>query len=283
MPRVLIQFACTNDSCDGIIEEMLDYSDPNFIAERMSDGDSIEDHYVACPECGNEYVVETVSDFSGVTANVDGDDIKTVVQYEPDYDNYLSNYIPSNNTETDFINARDDLMELLKAQDSSADGILNRMIYSQMVAIMEAYLSDKILRLVTDHKVIRSNVIASADFMKNKNLPLADILQDPGKADKIFRLDLQKILYHDLEKVEKLYKTALKNDGFPTDTALRKSLEDAICIRHDCVHRNGRTMDGSQHLIDNAMISSLVNSINALVQHIEQKSTDAISKSMGSE
>jgi hypothetical protein len=278
MPKVLIQFDCETQRCDAIIEEMVDVSEPDFSAEKMSDGDAIEDHDLTCPECGTDYVVETVSSFGGVTANVGGRDINAEVQYEPDYDDYLLSYVPASDTEADYVAARDDLTDLLSAHGGAPDGILNRMIFSQVVAIMEAYLSDKILRLVKDHHEIKGRLISGADFLKDQKLGLAEVLSDPGKAEALFRLGLQKILYHDLPKVEKLYKIALKNDAFPADPELRKTLDAAIITRHDCVHRNGRRMDGSAHSIADSMIDALMRAVDKLVQHVELKAAESLSK-----
>lgn len=244
----------------------------------MSDGDSIEDHWLACPECGTDYKVETVSGFAGVTANVNGEAIDVERRYEPDYDDYLLSYEPASDTEGDYVTARDDLLELLDAQGGAPGGILNRMVFSQVVALMEAYLSDRLLRLVTDYREIKARVIAGGDFLKDQKLTLAEALVDPGMAEAQFRLGLQKILYHDLPKVEKLYKIALKNDAFPSDLTLRQTLDEAIKIRHDCVHRNGRSTDGLAHSISKLMTNELVRAVNGLVQHIEGRAADSISK-----
>lgn len=274
MPQVEIAFNCLRDNCDGIVTEIVYVSDPDFSAERMSDGDSIEEHDLVCPECSKEYLVETWSTFGGVTANLDGDDVHAVVL--PDYDDYLLSYTPSSDTEADYIRARDDLLELLNAHGGAPQSILNRMIFSQMVALMEAYLSDKILRLVTDHPEIKVRVVAKADFLKDHSLKLTDVLSDPNRAESIFRLGLQKILYHDLVKVEKLYQIALRNSAFPSDQKDRDVLENAIITRHDCVHRNGRRMDGTTHSIDDTMIGNLVAVLSRLIEHIEEKAELAV-------
>jgi hypothetical protein len=274
VPQVEIAFSCRREGCEELVEEVLEVSEPDFTAERMSDGDAVEDHDVACPACGKDYVVETWSSFGGVTANLGGEEIPARVL--PDYDDYLLSYTPSSDTEADYVDARDDLMELYDVQSGAPEGILNRMVFSQLVALMEAYLSDKILRLVTDHAEIKARVVGNADFLKDHSLKLAEVLADPAKAESIFRLGLQKILYHDLAKVEKLYKIALRSDAFPNDAADRQVLEEAVLIRHDCVHRNGRRMDGTTHLIDDAMIRRLVIALNELVEHVEARSGSAV-------
>lgn len=279
--KTTVQFLCFKEDCGEVVEEDLDVCPSDFTAERMSDGDAIELHGVACPECDTEYEVETVSSMGGVTAKADGKDVVITVFDDDfydssDYDEYLSAYVPSSNSEAEYNYARDDLMRLARLRVSSTDDIVNRVVFSQMVACMEAYLSDKILRLVTDHQEIKNRVIRSADFMKNQKLLISDVLADPTMAETMFRVGLQSLSYHDLKKVEKLYTIALNNDAFPTDQILRDALDAATKIRHDCVHRNGRKLDGTRNEIDEMMIVQLVSRIDILVQHVEQKSIDAI-------
>jgi hypothetical protein len=279
MPTATVQFACKKSECDGIIEEELRVSYPDFGAERMTDGDSFEEHDVACPECGSDYQVETVNGMWGVAANVDGDEIN--VHLEPDYDDYedyLLSYEPANNVVGALEQSIDELLDLLDNSNTGPTSALSRMIYSQLIATMEAYLSDKILSLATDHFDIKRRIIEKADFIRDATMKVTDLLLDPGKAEKTFKLGLQKLLYHDLEKVEKLYKVTLAAAFWPADPAVKTELEKAVLIRHDCVHRNGADMNGTIHSFDEPVIRALAKHITDLVYHIEDKANEAIQK-----
>lgn len=280
MPNVTVQFECTAEECDGLIEENVDVSDPNLIAERMSDGDAIETHDITCPDCGRDYVVETVSSLGGVTASLEGGGyVDAEINYEPDvddYDDFLLRYQPANDTVGGYEDARDDLLALLLSHGADPTSILNRMVFSQMIAILEAYLSDKILRLVSDHAQIKARIVDNANFVKEAKLSLAEAMADPSAAEKRFKLGLQKILYHDFDKVSKLYVVALKGTFFPTDSSVERDVEAAILARHDCVHRNGRKLDGSVHAFDYVAIRTLSKQIDALVNHLEDQAKKAI-------
>ena len=55
---------------------------------------------------------------------------------------------------------------------------------------------------------------------------------------------LKALLYHNLPKVNALYRIAARIDIFPDET-IKARLFEAVPIRHDCVHRNGNDKDGA--------------------------------------
>ena len=191
MPRAIVQFTCKRPGCDGVISETLWVSEPDYSAERMSDGDAIEDHDVTCPECETDYEIETVNGMGGFYANLDGETLTTALQYDPepdDYEEFLLNYVPANDTVGAFEEARSELLALLATYQPMPASMLSRMIYSQMIATMEAYLSDKILKLATTHTVIKQRLAKSAGFVQGQTVnsarpsPRREQLQDrPAK------------------------------------------------------------------------------------------------------
>lgn len=282
MPRAMIQFTCPEPGCSGIVAETLWISEPDYGVERMSDGDAIEDHDVACPVCGTDYEIETVNGLGGHYATLNGEDVSISIEHDPDpddYEEFLLRYVPANDQEGAFERARNELLGLLGAYDPMPDSMLARMIYSQLIAIMEAYLSDKILQLTIDHTEIKKRLAQKAGFVQNQTMKLSDALLDPDKAENIFKIGLQSVLYHDLEKVEKLYQVGVNVAFFPSTGDVQNKLEAAVKTRHDCVHRNGVDKDGNVHSFDEATIRDLATQVTALVDHLEdvtKKAVDAL-------
>lgn len=279
MPKAIVQFTCKQSGCDGVISETLWVSEPDYSAERMSDGDAIEDHDVTCPVCETAYQVETINGLGGFYATLDDETISSALEYNPepdDYEAFLLNYVPANDTVGAFEKARSELLALLTPYQPMPDSMLSRMIYSQLIASMEAYLSDKILKLATTHAEIKQRLAKSAGFVQGQTVKLSDILLDPTLGEKNFKIGLQSVLYHDLEKVEKLYNVAFKCSFFPPSGDIESHLEAAVKIRHDCVHRNGTDKEGLIHQFDEAMIRDLAENITALVDHLEEKTEKAV-------
>jgi hypothetical protein len=154
--------------------------------------------------------------------------------------------------------------------------MLSRMIYSQLIATMEAYLSDKILKVATTHTEIKQRLAKNAGFVQGLTVKLSDILLDPSLGENSFKIGLQSVLYHDLEKVEKLYNVAFKCPFFPPAGDIKNQLEAAVKKRHDCVHRNGTDKEGLVHQFDETMIRDLAKNIAALVNHLEKETETAV-------
>lgn len=279
MPRAIVQFTCQWPGCDGIISETLWVSEPHYTAERMSDGDAIEDHNVTCPACEADYEIETVNGMGGFYATLDGESLSTALQHDPepdDYEEFLLSYVPANDTVGAFEKAHSELLALLTAYQPMPASMLSRMIYSQLIATMEAYLSDKILKLATTHTEIMQRLAKSAGFVQGQTMKLSDVLLDPALGENSFKIGLQSVLYHDLEKVEKLYNVAFRGPFFPPSGDIKSHLETAVKIRHDCVHRNGTNKEGLVHQFDETMIRELAKNIAALVDHLEKETEKAV-------
>jgi hypothetical protein len=95
MPRAIVQFTCKQPGCDSVISETLWVSEPDYSAERMSDGDAIENHDVTCPECETDYEVETVNGMGGLYATLDGETLSTPTTMTSSFSTTFRRMIPS--------------------------------------------------------------------------------------------------------------------------------------------------------------------------------------------
>jgi hypothetical protein len=261
------------------------------MAERSRDGDVHEDWRVGCRVCGTEYEIDTFSGFGGIYASLadgselvveklpDPDDIRdddAVVYDASEYEDYLRDFAPENDTVGAYNTTRRQLLDLIEGHGADSSSLLNRMIYSQFITAMEAYLADKLLRLSIDHPEIKKRLISKAGFLQGQTLKLTEVLLDPSKAENTFKVGLQKILYHDLDRVEKLYQIVLKASFYPADPTVKTELEKVILIRHDCVHRNGVNMNGIIHTFNESTIHALSGKVTALVDRLEDQIKKAI-------
>jgi hypothetical protein len=79
---------------------------------------------------------------------------------------------------------------------------------------------------------------------------------------------LSELVWHRLDKVSPMFRDTLDVE-FPTDV---KELYGAIVIRHDLVHRNGKTKEGEDHVLSQKVIEDLITSVENFVKHIEPPS-----------
>lgn len=139
------------------------------------------------------------------------------------------------------------------------------MLYVSVIMALEAYLLDNFLFcLDADASVFRKFIETTEEFRKQK-IPLNTIFKESEGISKRGRSFLTRLLWHRLGQVARLYRDTL-GVHFPQDV---KELLDAVQIRHDIVHRNGRTADGKELNLSPEEVRRLIEIVEALVQGIE--------------
>jgi hypothetical protein len=74
------------------------------------------------------------------------------------------------------------------------------------------------------------------------------------------------MMWHNLPKAKELFNRVL---GMPLDIA--GELFNAVLIRHDVIHRNGRTRDGSERIVTEQNVRSLISVSSSLAHQIDEK------------
>jgi transcription elongation factor Elf1 len=270
-----LRFTCSR--CDeDIVEEIVDLPGFDYGAEVHSEGRGIESLDVTCGTCGKEYQVEISNLFDQFEAEVVGAaDLEVELDIEPDYDDsdydyqeYLKSYVPGEPGER-----YKHSLQLLDAMVADA-GPLNsyptfhRMLLLQHVAMMEAYLCDRMITLV-GIEAVRTNLVKGYADLQNQKIPLVAFATNPNLLFERTVACLKAQLYHELDDVEKMYRAALGQTPFETD-GMKNFLKAAMINRHHCVHRDGKNNDGEVLAEVNAVyIDQVRGAISGLVAHIE--------------
>ena len=192
-----------------------------------------------------------------------------------DFDDYIFGVIASN---THFHETFQESIHNIKTLlDHEFDVDLRRiyymMLYVNIITAMETYLSDAFINTVlNDQDLTRRFVETNPDCARQK-LPLSDIFSRMERLETEVGDYLLDLTWHNLERVKPMYKHTLGVD-FPPDL---KDLFKAILVRHDIVHRNGRTKDGTEIEVNRQDISELLDKVCSFVNHIdEQLATEEI-------
>lgn len=130
--------------------------------------------------------------------------------------------------------------------DPLGGGLFRRMLFVQQCAALEAYLGDTLVRAVLADDEAIQRLLAEDRQLTAARFTLAEIFASDDLVRDAVKRHLKGLLYHDLAKVDFLYRTALQipvlSDKLENDALFR-----AIQLRHDCVHRNGFDIDGNRH------------------------------------
>lgn len=249
----------------------------DFSSDKSSEHTSEGEVYFTCPACNADYYGYAFCDPGSCSITLEEHGIELdgdPPMYSPPDDDDWTEYDVPDNPHRVFDATYDQMMNLLDAEiDTPADDqIIARMIFSQIISAMEAFLADTLITEVFSDEDKLRNLLAKDIEIKKQQFTLKDIASDKGIVENTVKAYLRKILYHNLGKVHFLYKVALNIDLKINENEW-KHLHKAILHRHDCVHRNGFNSNGEKNEIFTkdyvkktaAMIKRLVDSVdNAL-------------------
>ncbi len=159
-----------------------------------------------------------------------------------------------------------DIHELLETNVSkTAEKALRRLLYVNVITAMETYLSDAFIStVVPDPELMRRFVEINPTF-RDRKIKLSDVYKEMERIEKLAKSDLRDIVWHNLKRVKPLYKGTLEIT-FPDDL---EAIFQAVGVRHDLVHRNGKTKDGEEIDISKGAITNLIDEIEKFVSHVD--------------
>ncbi|MEH2312270.1 MAG: hypothetical protein V7K35_12920 [Nostoc sp.] len=158
------------------------------------------------------------------------------------------------------------VLNKLSVPDLKAKRTLRRHIYVGVIACLETYLSDAFINTVLSNKDYLSSFFTSFKDFREQKLGMNELLDVASKAEEIANKAMLEVLYHNLPKVSKMYDTTL-NIVFPNFSEIQK----AVSIRHDLVHRNGKTKEGKEIIIDDMMVDDIISKVESFISEIDQR------------
>ncbi len=193
---------------------------------------------------------------AGWTENFDD-----LIEYHSDYIHFYK----------DFLSSLSSTKELAKLAPTNPD--LTKLLYANVITIMEAYLSDTLKKQVLKRNAVLRRFVQNHDPFKNsKREPASEVFNIHDKIINMANDAIDKISFHDVVTAKTLYESVL-SVKFPRDIAW---LIKAIGNRHDIVHRNGRTLKNEDLKISHEEIESLANNVLSFVKEIDAQVKDGL-------
>ncbi len=170
-----------------------------------------------------------------------GDEWAPIEHEGLDYDEELSFRVVSRDDPIRFLEAR--LKQIDEVLDLNADRhtseLVHQMVHSSLIAALEAFLADTMVFWVRTNKgVLRQFTSKNKDF-QGRQLTLDQLFDRLDKLENEVEIYLQEMLWHRLDKIRPMMMAGL-GINFPDIGPLMKE----VVVRHDIVHRAGRTRDG---------------------------------------
>jgi hypothetical protein len=163
---------------------------------------------------------------------------------------------------------KDELISLERLQeidikDISLKNTLNRQIFIGVISTMEAFLSDAFINLTYDNSQYFRKFVETHPEFKKRKFELKDIFSESEKIKETAKIIMLDTIYHNLPTVQQMYQ-----DTFQIKFPSIKKVYEYVRMRHELVHRNGKTKDGEQVNTDEATISSLIHDVNMFIHEI---------------
>lgn len=171
---------------------------------------------------------------------------------------------------SNFFDTIRDVLEVIQSPHVAFFGkILPRMAFIQLFAALEAYLSDTLLRRMMDDETVLTRMLAGVKDLQDVKLPLSQIIADPEIGKKTAAATIRKLMFHNFMKVDAIWNKAFDFSIFRNEGA-RSKLLTLVNIRHDCVHRNGKTETGTQRTeVDFDFVREVARQFENTVLHIQ--------------
>jgi hypothetical protein len=122
----------------------------------------------------------------------------------------------------------------------------NRMLFTTLYSIVEAYLSDTIIGAAIADTTVQRHML-KLEGLKGTVVSLETILDKPTIVRDLVKTALQAMSFHNLPVVNGIAKVAFGKPILPDDAGDRALVMKSIDKRHDCVHRNGKDKEDNQH------------------------------------
>lgn len=270
-----LEFVCPR--CGAAITETIEEV-PGYdaLADRESDAQGYAEQTVACPGCQQRFGVSIRNTGVCLLANLANETAHVSVVNDPvhgpedpwEVEAYQRENLPSDPAQI-FKFATYDIGHIAAEMERRGlIGALNRMLLVQYFSAIEAYLSDRLIRLVLDDPKAMSELVKGNKEWVTDKIGVVELASNPNAFHDWVHTRLRELMYHNFVKIDQYYRSALGSTIFP-DEATKKTLMEFVPVRHDCVHRYGRDHDGRERSISKPDLERLSGVLEGMVTHIE--------------
>lgn len=192
------------------------------------------------------------------------------VRKESDYDKLLDDIARISDYYHNFSGAISNIEKLLdtKVADSVSHYLL-RLLYVNVITALETYLSDAFISTVLNDPKLMRRLIESTPEFQTEKIPLSKVFAAVDTAKQRARTHLVDLVWHHIARVKQMYRATLDIE-FPADLG---HIFKAVNIRHDIVHRNGKSTDGKELYVSCKEITDLIRHVENFVHEIDDQLT----------
>lgn len=161
-----------------------------------------------------------------------------------------------------------DIEKLIETKvDDSVLPTFRRLLFVNVITAMETYLSDAFINAVVNSPQLMRRFVETTPEFQAEKIPLADVFKAMAQVEQRAKSYLADVVWHHLHRVKPMYHETL-NIEFPADMG---PLFRAVLLRHDIVHRNGKTKNGREIIVTAAEVSNLIHHVEGFIQSLDKQ------------
>lgn len=234
-----ITYECPH--CGHVNKDTFSVPAPNLLAETHHDSINHDISDAICEECEQEYNIILTNGFYGGCGEIeDVDSVISVQENVPVEDDEYYDKLLFKETHSDTKKA----IEAVEKLSQEIKENLYRLLYANIISKLETFLCGTIVNYVLSCETHKRRFVQNYEPLATQKFQMSAIYAKYESLDIIIRGALTSIVYHNIEHVRKLFKKVADIELPNT-----KIVEEAITIRHDIIHRNGKDKEGNLHTI----------------------------------
>lgn len=183
---------------------------------------------------------------------------------------YLIDSIKNNtNFYSNFNENIQNINNLVDQKDFNRDinNMILKMSYLHLITCLETYLSDALINTVKNDKNFQRKVIETDPQFENDSRSTKKLFTIFLNIEDFVINHLSNHIFHNLSKISIIYQNVL-DVSFPEEMG---DIYRAIYIRHDLVHRNGKTKKGKLIEIRKKDVIALADSVDVFIRFIDNQ------------
>ncbi len=142
------------------------------------------------------------------------------------------------------------------------------MIFANIINTMESYLMDAYLNVIEKNESIIESSLENIPELGKKSIKQAKLF----KKIRTIKNDVKdyiinNLVFHNINRIRVLYGKVL-DISFTTDLTF---IMNAVLLRHDIVHRNGKDKTGKKTVITKHMIEDLIKQVRDFINEIQSQ------------
>ena len=180
--------------------------------------------------------------------------------------------MPSENPDDEFYVTMQGMRNLMrKTSPSEYDAqLLNRVIFTQIITAIEAYLSDTLQNAIEKDVEAQRKIYLTNKKMQKVSFKASKLLADQELPKKHLMIYLRGISFHNFPVIDRLYQNSLGTSIFANSDD-RNLINKARLFRHHCVHRNGKDNDGKKlKIFNNEYVESIADAADRMISKIRR-------------